>query len=136
MHKFVFHQLRHHLLPEITSYLILELKIWSNFHHMFLRIYGRCLTHWIITSHHYIEVGTPRAMGIAPEDQLKLRAKYAMLIRVERHIYVIVLWFWFFFNLIYHTYSSSNIQFCHLIPSFRMSSKGLFYIIGIFQQFK
>ena len=46
-----------------------------NFHHMFLRMSERCLAHWIITSPHYVEVGTVRENGVTLETQLQLRVK-------------------------------------------------------------
>ena len=42
---------------------------------MFLRMSERCLAHWIITSPHYVEVGTVRENGVTLEPQLQLRVK-------------------------------------------------------------
>ena len=45
-----------------SPYQVLELRGCSNVHNMFHRISGRCPSHWIVTSPHYVEKGTSRAM--------------------------------------------------------------------------
>ena len=39
------------------------LVLSTHFHNMFLWISSWILSHWITTSPHYVEIGTPRAMG-------------------------------------------------------------------------
>ena len=44
----------------VTLHLTLELRKYSNFHNLFIRVLGKCPAPWIITSTHYGELGTPR----------------------------------------------------------------------------
>ena len=82
MHRCIFPQFCLHLLSEITT-LGFECQIplgsraqkCSKFHNISFRMSGRCLAHWIITSPHYVEVGTVRENGVTLETQLQLRVK-------------------------------------------------------------
>ena len=42
---------------------VLEVQKYLNFHHFFIRVLVRFLSPWIVTSNHYLELGTPRSMG-------------------------------------------------------------------------
>ena len=51
-------------LLNITFHLVLGLRKCSNFHKLFNKVSGSFPSPWIITSSHYVELGTPRTMGL------------------------------------------------------------------------
>ena len=65
-----FHQFLYPILCDIftsclnfTFYFLKMLIKCSKLNQIFLKMLRRCQAHWIITYSHYVEVGTPRAMG-------------------------------------------------------------------------